>query len=106
MHTVFIKSVELGSEILINVDNIERISFSKNVILAFNMYEERYSIYEGKAVNDEKALSEVVNLIHSAKRYSETHNQAVIMDFLKDLDNPQIVLPLERDVSRFKRLYL
>jgi hypothetical protein len=104
MHTVYIKSSEF--DMLIDVDNLERISFSENKIFAHNLYEEKYPIYEGKAVNGNKALVTIAGVVHSAKRHSETDNQAVILDFTKDLDYPQIALPLTTDITHFKRLEL
>lgn len=101
MHTVYIKSSEFG--MLIDVDNLERMSFCENKIFAHNLYEERYPIYEGKAVNGDKALVKIAGLIHSAKRHSETYNEAVILDFVNDLDNPQIALTLTTSITHLKR---
>ncbi len=102
MYTVFIKAVD--PDLLIDVDEIGRIGFSGNEIFAFSRLEEQYSIYRGKAVNSEKALVETVALIHSAKKFSEKTESALIMDFSKDFDNPTIVRPNNRDVTRFSRI--
>lgn len=55
MYTVFIKTADFN--MLIDVDKIERIICEKNEIFAFSTYEERCSIYRGKAINGEKAMA-------------------------------------------------
>jgi hypothetical protein len=103
MYTVFIKTADLN--MLIDVDKIERIMYGDNEIFAFNLYEERCPIYRGKAVNGDKAIVEVVSLIHSAKMHSENTKQAIIIDFSKDLDDPKITIPMPKDVQCFTRVF-
>ncbi|WP_406661897.1 hypothetical protein V7O66_05130 [Methanolobus sp. ZRKC3] len=100
MHTVYIKSP--AHNMLIDIDNLERMSYSGHQIYAHNLHNEQYPIYEGQAINGDKALAEIAALIHSAKRHSENNSQAVIIDFSNDLYNPLISLPMTRDIRHYK----
>lgn len=90
MYTVYIKAVD--PECNVNVDNIEFIRNTGNVVMVSTPTYHSTVIYRGKAINAEVQLDNVVSLIGSAKEKSEKFGSSVLLDFSEDIEYPKATL--------------
>ncbi|MFY1111162.1 MAG: hypothetical protein AB3K77_05715 [Methanosarcinaceae archaeon] len=90
MYTVYIKAVD--PECNVNVDNIEFIWNTENVVMVCTPNHYGTIIYKGKAINAEVQVDNVVGLIDSAKRESEKSGSPVLLDFSENIESPKATL--------------
>lgn len=92
MYTVYIKCGSVNHGCYLNADLIESIyhfgdKITANALLVKGSSDEvEYTLYAGKSVNAEDAVSKILHLIHKAKETSSKEKKSVILDFSKGLD--------------------